>query len=61
MTIFGTLKEAIGEDGESLFQDGIHQAGKMFDAIYNVVYDGISHNVKSEEIFSGLSSKTPDQ
>lgn len=59
-TIFGTVKEILGEDGENLFQDGIHQEGKLLDALYGVLSDALDDE-KAEETFSVLYSKPKKQ
>ena len=58
--VFGTLKELLGRDGEMLFQEGVHQAGKLFDAVYGVLAKALN-NVDAEGVIAELLSKTKEE
>ncbi|MBR5931750.1 MAG: hypothetical protein IKZ95_06975 [Lachnospiraceae bacterium] len=57
VVVFGTLKELLGEDGENLFQDGVYQAGKLHDALYDVLSVTVIGE-DEENAFKTLYSKT---
>lgn len=61
--VFGTLKELLGKDGDAIFQDEIHKAGKLLDATYGVMSEIIDNEkgvIKSEneETLDKLYSKS---
>ena len=49
VSVFGTLKELLGAEGENLFQDRIHQAGRTLDAAYGK----LSGNVNDDNADDG--------
>ena len=57
VTVFGTPNELFAQDGEVLFQEGVHQAGKLFDAMYDVL-TGVLNDKSAEEVSETLRSKT---